>query len=163
LNSIARSSHPEAKWNRASDEVIEAFEKVKQQDSDELLVLAPYAHLVSLKRGKPSPIHAAGLCRIWFESELADVMRVVSSPSTLMVVVDANSTCAPLQMLHPDKQREPRLADLLRREFLEVFEKDDCTDQHPKFFVGSSIMTSQRNTSGWPSSLIKAWTALSLV
>jgi F5/8 type C domain len=199
LNSIARSSHPDATWNRASDEAIEAFEKVKQQDSDGLLVLAPYAHLVSLKRGKPSPIHAAGLCQIWFESELAEVMRVVSSPSTLMVVVDVTSTCAPLQnsenaiyeedflgfsygfrpsrsqhdaldaltvgiystKVYPDQERlEPRLADLLRREFLEVtprreFEEDDCSEQHPMFFVRKGIPLKQFRTTGEMTNIAK--------
>lgn len=133
LASVAHSSRPDAILNRLSSTIVEAFVHVKQNESDEILVLSSYAHLVNLKLGKPSPVHSAGMCQIWFESELETVLRSVSNPTTRMVVVDDSSkACIPLQNF---REKEPRLRALLVREFDELTVPSDCGDQAPRFFV----------------------------
>ncbi|MGO4287487.1 hypothetical protein [Bosea sp. TAB14] len=137
LEMLSRSSHPDATWNRPVDRVIKAFEKVKQNDGDDLLVLAPYAHLVNLRRGTPSPIHSAGICQIWFEAELKEVLRMVASPNMRMVVLDDVQWCAPLQnnSLPEESRIEPRLFTLLRTEFDELSPTPNYDKQPPRIFV----------------------------
>jgi hypothetical protein len=90
---------------------------------------------------RAGPVRAAGLCQIWFEPELADVLRIASSPRTVLVVVDASNTCAPLQGTRARDRLEPRLGELLDREFVRVEGKDvkgsDC--QEPTYFVRKGV------------------------
>jgi hypothetical protein len=133
IASITNSSHPDAARNRLSEKIIETLKQVKQNERDELLVLSPYAYLVNLERGRPSPVHTAGMCQIWLESELQSVLRLVSNPTTRMVVVDRSKSCLPLQNL---RELEPRLGALLLREFDELnIPFDYCGDQAPRFLI----------------------------
>jgi hypothetical protein len=137
LDVTALSSHPDATWNRASDQVVATFESVKQKETDELLVLAPYAHLINLKRGKSSPIHSAGVCQIWFEEEFDAVIRLILAPDTRMVVVDSTPSCNQFErfMRAPVQAPEARLSALLQREFDEAPAPADCGEQAPRIFI----------------------------
>ncbi|WNJ90044.1 discoidin domain-containing protein [Bosea sp. 685] len=147
LEMLSRSSLPDATWNRAADQVIEAFKEFKRNDSDDLLVLAPYTHLVSLRRGTPSPIHSAGMCQILFEAEMQTVLRSVASSNMRMVVLDETRWCAPLQNnTLPEAARiEPRLYALLKAEFDEVPQTPNCDDQTPRIFVRKGTPLGQRS------------------
>ena len=112
----------DARMNLVVGHVLEMFNAAKQSEKDELLVIAPYAHLVQLRSGRPSPILAAGMCQIWFKSELAAVVSSLSNPNTRMAVFGGTEAC-PLSMISLD----PLISDVLERDFLEAAPWGGCS------------------------------------
>jgi len=117
----------DARFTMVVDRVVEAFEAVKQRDTDELLTLAPYAHLVNLRIGKPSPIKAAGMCQLWFESELFNATESLSDPNTRLVVFGNTDTCITEGMLRSD----PRFEEVLQHQFTEIPPWGSCSFMPP--------------------------------
>lgn len=114
-------------WNVAVARTIEAFKATIRDKDDNLLVLAPYGHLVHLKMGKPGPIRSAGLCQIWYKSELQQIVEAVSDPQTRMIVADHTDSCSPGQDGSNASAKDPSLgifvpeiADIIRRDYTEV-------------------------------------------
>ena len=87
------------------------FERSKRHGNDEILVVAPYAHLLLLELGKPSPLRSIGMCQIWFQDDIDTIVRTLHDPKIRMAVFDSNSDCN----LRTDF--DPAVAPILRDDF----------------------------------------------
>jgi hypothetical protein len=78
-----------------ASQTVGQFEAIRTSADDRLLVIAPYGSQVNMHLGHVGPIKAAGLCQIWFQSEMDSALSAVRDPRTKMVVLDASDpACA---------------------------------------------------------------------
>lgn len=120
LEGFFEEQHP-PRMDLVVNQVLKTFNSVKQRQSDELIVIAPYAHLVHLRLGKASPILSAGMCQIWFETEILNIARSLSNPNTRMVVFDRTDAC-PFTRADLDS----RIGKVLDQSFFEVAPWGGC-------------------------------------
>lgn len=69
------------------------FSQVQHQQTDEVLVIAPYVDLFSLKIGKPNPISSPNHCIFEFQKDIRDIVAEIRKETTRMVIFDANNLC----------------------------------------------------------------------
>lgn len=122
-----------ARLNLVVDRVIGEFELYQRSADDQLLVVAPYAHLVQLKLKKANRINVAGMCQFWFESEIDDLVMGLNDPNTRAVVFDSNDAC-PMSGI----SSHPRIIPLLSTAFDLLPIEEGCSLvplQNQKIFV----------------------------
>jgi len=91
-SSIRGDNRPTA-LDVTADAVKNIFSQVRQRDSDEILVIAPYAGLVQLKLEKPHLLASPHVCAFEFKSERASIVAVLRKETTRMAVFDFNPLC----------------------------------------------------------------------
>jgi hypothetical protein len=85
---------PEATdMNERMSRVLSLFDVVNAGPGDRLLAFAPYAGELNMKLKRPGPITASGVCQIFYQSEVDQLVSLVRDPSTKMFVMDPSFTC----------------------------------------------------------------------